>query len=178
MLGRLEKLSMDMSIKNPRLERIKERILEAYHKDPYTLAILFTKTRWKLFSISKYLILIRLQFIFKYVANCSNHLKVCLNRYSWDAGKVGSWYSSWFIRLECISWRFLTMSRLSKCLYHVRSCRTSSEYSKTLGNFLPLLLIRLAQKIVWDIFTIISSDAALPIFNLSLWFFSSRDILN
>ncbi len=29
-------------------------------------------------------------------------LKVCLNRYSWGAGKVGSEYSSWFIRLECI----------------------------------------------------------------------------
>ena len=105
-------------------------------------------------------------------------LKVCLNRYSWGARKVGSEYSSWFIQLECISWRFLTMSRLSKCLYHVRSCRNSSEYSKTLGNFLPLLIIRLAQKIVWDIFTIISSDAALPIFNLGLWCFSSRDILN
>ncbi len=39
-------------------------------------------------------------------------LKVCLNRYSWGAGKVGSEYSSWFIRLECISWQFLTMSRL------------------------------------------------------------------
>ncbi len=105
-------------------------------------------------------------------------IKVCLNRYSWGAGKVGSAYSSWFIQLECISWRFLTISRLSKCLYHVRSCRNSSEYSKTLGNFLPLLIIRLAQKIVLDIFTIISSDAALPIFNLGLWFFNSRDILN
>ncbi len=91
-------------------------------------------------------------------------IKVCLNRYSWGAGKVGSEYSSWLIWLECISWRFLTKSRLSKCLYHVRSCRNSSEYSKTSGNFLPLLIIRLAQKIVWDIFTIISSDAALPIF--------------
>ncbi len=30
-------------------------------------------------------------------------IKVCLNRYSWGAGKVGSEYSSWFIRLECIS---------------------------------------------------------------------------
>ncbi len=30
-------------------------------------------------------------------------LKVCLKRYSWGAGKVGSEYSSWFIRLECIS---------------------------------------------------------------------------
>ncbi len=86
------------------------------------------------------------------------YLKVCLNRYSWGAGKVGSEYSSWFIWLECFSWRFLTMSRLSRCLYQVGSCRNSSEYSKTLGNFLPLLLIRFAQKIVWDIFTIISSD--------------------
>ncbi len=103
--------------------------------------------------------------------------KVCLNRYSWSAGQVGSEYSSWFIRLECISWRFLTMSRLSKCLYHIRSCRNSSEYSKTLGNFLPLLIIRLAQTIVWDIFTTVSSDAALPIFNLGLWCFSSGDIL-
>ncbi len=50
--------------------------------------------------------------------------------------------------------------------YNRWSCRNSSEYSKTWGNFLPLLIIRLAQKIVWDIFTIISSDAALPIFNL------------
>ncbi len=30
-------------------------------------------------------------------------IKVCLNRYSWGAGKVGSEYSSWFIRLESIS---------------------------------------------------------------------------
>ncbi len=30
-------------------------------------------------------------------------IKVCLNRYSWGAGKVGSEYSSWFIRLECIA---------------------------------------------------------------------------
>ncbi len=104
-------------------------------------------------------------------------LKVWLNRYSWGAGKLGSEYNSWFIWLECISWRFLTMSRLSKCLYNVRSCRNSSEYSKTAGNFLPLLIIRLVQKIVWQIFNIISSDAALPIFNLGLWCFSSRDIL-
>ncbi len=34
--------------------------------------------------------------------NDSYDLKVCLNRYSWGAGKVGSEYSSWFIRLECI----------------------------------------------------------------------------
>ncbi len=34
----------------------------------------------------------------------SHHiLKVCLNRYSWGAGKVGSEYSSWFIRLERMS---------------------------------------------------------------------------
>ena len=104
-------------------------------------------------------------------------IKVWLNRYSWGAGKVGSEYSSWFIWLECISWRCLTMSRLSKCLYHVRSCRNSSEYSKTSGNFLPLLIIRLAHKIVWDIFNIISSDVALLIFKLCLWCFSSRDIL-
>ena len=31
-----------------------------------------------------------------------NLFKVCLNRYSWGAGKAGSEYSSWFIRLECI----------------------------------------------------------------------------
>ncbi len=37
-------------------------------------------------------------------------LKVWLNRYSWGAGKLGSQYSSWFRRLECISRRFLTMS--------------------------------------------------------------------
>ena len=30
-------------------------------------------------------------------------IKVCLNRYSWDSGKVGYEYSSWFIQLECIS---------------------------------------------------------------------------
>ncbi len=41
-------------------------------------------------------------------------VKVCYNRYSWGAGKQGSEYSSWFIRLECISRRFLTMSRLSE----------------------------------------------------------------
>ncbi len=29
-------------------------------------------------------------------------IKVCLNRYSWGAGKVGSEYSSWFIRLVCM----------------------------------------------------------------------------
>ncbi len=65
-------------------------------------------------------------------------IKAWLNRYSWGAGKLGSEYSLWFRRLECIRWRFLTMSRLSKCLYNVRSCRNSSEYSKTAGNFLPL----------------------------------------
>ncbi len=32
-------------------------------------------------------------------------IKVCLNRYSWGARKQGSEYSSWFIRLECISWK-------------------------------------------------------------------------
>ena len=73
-------------------------------------------------------------------------IKVWLSRYSWGAGKLGSECSSWFRRLECITWRFLTMSRLSKCLYHVRGCRNSSEYSKTVGNFLPLLIIRLGQK--------------------------------
>ena len=30
-------------------------------------------------------------------------IKVCLNRYSWGAGKEGSEYSSWFIQLECMS---------------------------------------------------------------------------
>ncbi len=30
-------------------------------------------------------------------------IKVCLNRYSWGAGKLGSEYSSWFRQLECIS---------------------------------------------------------------------------
>ncbi len=38
---------------------------------------------------------------------CWQSVKVCLNRYSWGAGKVCSEYSSWFIWLECISWRFL-----------------------------------------------------------------------
>ncbi len=32
--------------------------------------------------------------------------KVCLNRYSWGAGKLGSEDSSWFRRLGCISWGF------------------------------------------------------------------------
>ena len=103
--------------------------------------------------------------------------KVCLNRYSWGAGKVGSEYSTWFRQLQCISWTFLTMSRLSKSLYHVRSCRKSSDYSKTLGNFLPLVIIRLVQKIAWEIFNIILSDTALPIFHLRLGCSSSRDIL-
>ncbi len=60
------------------------------------------------------------------------------------------------------------MSRLSKSLYHARSCENSSEYSKTAGNFLPLPNILLIQKIVLEIVNIIPSDAALPIFNLGL----------
>ena len=31
-----------------------------------------------------------------------DHLKACLNRYSWSARKLGSEDSSWFRRLECI----------------------------------------------------------------------------
>ncbi len=96
-------------------------------------------------------------------------IKVWLNRYSWGAGKQGSGYVSWFKRLECISRRFLTMSRLLKSLYQIRSCRNSSEYPKTSGNFLPLLMIRLVREFVWDIFNIISSDARFRIFNLDLW---------
>ncbi len=45
------------------------------------------------------------------------------HKYSWGAGKVRSEYSTWFRQLQCISWKFLTMSRLSKSLYHVRSCK-------------------------------------------------------
>ncbi len=81
-----------------------------------------------------------------YFSAFSAFFKVCLNRYSWGAGKLGSQYSSWFRWLECISWRFLTMSRLYKCLYHVRSWRNSSGYSKTVDDFLPLLMIQLVQK--------------------------------
>ncbi len=106
-----------------------------------------------------------------------NWLKVWLNRYSWGAGKQGSWYVSWFRWLECISRRFLTMSRLLKSLYHFRSCRNSSEYSKTLGNFLPLFMLRLVRKFVWEIFNTISSDARFRIFNLGLWFSCIRGIL-
>ncbi len=69
------------------------------------------------------------------------------------------------------------MSRLSKSLYRVRSCRNRFEYSKTSGNFPPLVIIRLVQKFAWEIFNIISSDTALRIFHLGLWFSSSRDIL-
>ncbi len=50
--------------------------------------------------------------------------KVCLNRYSWGAGKVGSEYSSWFIRLECISWRFLTMSMQIELKMEAGDCPT------------------------------------------------------
>ncbi len=103
--------------------------------------------------------------------------KVWLNRYSWGAGKQGSGYVSSLRWLECISRRFLTMSRLLKSLYHLRSCRNSSEYSKTSGNFLPLLMIRLVRKFVWEIFNIISSDAHFRIFNLSLWCCCIRGIL-
>ena len=38
----------------------------------------------------------------KEILRNSKVIKVCLNRYSWGAGKVGSEHSSWFIRLECI----------------------------------------------------------------------------
>ncbi len=105
------------------------------------------------------------------------HFKVWLNRYRWSAGKPGSGYIWWFRRIECIDRRFLTMSRLSKSLCHTRSCRNSSEYSKTAGNFLPLLMIPLLRKLVWEIFNIISSDARFPIFYLRLWCCSSRGIL-
>ncbi len=103
--------------------------------------------------------------------------KVWLNRYSWGAGKQGSGYVSWLRRLECISRRLLTMSRLLKSLYHLRSRRNSFEYSKTSGNFLPLLMIRLVRKFVWEIFNIISSDARCRIFNLGLWCCCIRGIL-
>ncbi len=56
-------------------------------------------------------------------------IKVCYNRYSWGTGKQGSEYISWFRRFECISRMFLTVSRILKSLYHLRSCRNSSEYS-------------------------------------------------
>ncbi len=109
------------------------------------------------------------------VVNCK--LNVWLNRYSWGAGKQGSGYVSWFRRLECISRKFLTMSRLLNSLYHLRSCRNSSDYSKTSGNFLPPLMIRLVPKFVWEIFNIIASDARFRIFNLALWCCCIRGIL-
>ena len=92
--------------------------------------------------------------------------------------KTSSEYISWFKRFECISTTFLTMSRLSKILYRLRGCRNSSEYSKTAGNFLPLLMIWLVQKIAWEIFNIISSNAHFLIFNLGLWCCCSMGYLN
>ncbi len=71
----------------------------------------------------------------------------------------------------------MVLTCMVKCLYHARSCRNSSGYSKRVGNFLSLLIIRLVQKIVWVIFNIISSDACFRIFNLGLWFCCSRHLL-
>ncbi len=69
------------------------------------------------------------------------------------------------------------MFSLLKSLYHLRSCRNSSEYSKTSGNFLPLLMMRLVRKFVWEIFNIISSDVCFRIFYLDFWCCCIRGIL-
>ncbi len=43
-------------------------------------------------------------------------IKVCLNRHSWCAGKLGTEYSSWFIRLECICMQIELKKEAGDCL--------------------------------------------------------------
>ncbi len=95
-------LSKGHQISNPRCMYHRDQPLAIIVPSLYKTTILGINLRkmvvWAGNCVYRYFCLKRSLLIHRNV-----NIKVCLNRYSWGSGKVGSEYSSWFIRLECIS---------------------------------------------------------------------------